>query len=119
MRCGCYLQVGGMVMEARPSSCHFTACLPLLLEEDGGGCSPLFMSPCCMLTFAVGGGWWWVMLYHSVAPLFRLIVVVSAGGSACCQVKVVEWGTLVIVHSGSESLVDDGGGRLYMVVGCW
>ena len=66
----------GMVMGAHPHSCRFAACLHLQLKGDGGGCSPLFMSPCCMLVFAVGGEWWWVVSHHSMVPLFHVIMVV-------------------------------------------
>ena len=57
---GRYLQVGRMVMGARPCSCRFAVCLCPLLEGDGG-CLPSFVSLRCVLMFAVGREWWWAL----------------------------------------------------------
>ena len=98
---GCYLRVGGLVVGGRPHSCRFAVCLRLLLEGDGGGCSPPFVSPRCVLAFAVGGGG---CRLCRLVPWYRCSmssVVVSAGGSARRQAKMVERGGLIVVRSGA------------------
>ena len=55
-------------MGACPHLCCFAVCLRPLLEVNGGGCLPPFVSLCCVLAFTVCRGWWWALapIHHTL-----------------------------------------------------
>ena len=73
-------------MGARPRLCRFAVYLHPLLEGDGGGCSPLFVSLRCMLAFAICRGWWWAL-----TPVRRTSL----------HVRVLCWWGMVVGHVAS------------------